>query len=104
MLLTLAAILVILWLLGFVGFHVAIVLLHVLVVLPVIVVIVEFGRGRAVCRSCQRRPGRRSTDGARPAGFTARQPAFFALCSSLRRRAPRSAAAPVCPPRAYSAD
>lgn len=48
MLLTLAAILVVLWLLGFVGFHVAGGLIHILLVLAVIVVIVHFVRGRAV--------------------------------------------------------
>ena len=48
MLLTLAAILVILWLLGFVGFHVAGGLIHILLVIAIIVVIVHFLRGRAV--------------------------------------------------------
>jgi hypothetical protein len=48
MLLTLAAILVVLWLLGFAAFHVAGGLIHILLVLAVIVVIVHFVRGRAV--------------------------------------------------------
>ncbi|HTM94711.1 MAG TPA: lmo0937 family membrane protein [Croceibacterium sp.] len=48
MLLTLAAILVVLWLLGFVGFHVAGGLIHILLVIAIIVVIVHFLRGRAV--------------------------------------------------------
>ncbi len=48
MLLTLAAILVVLWLLGFVGFHVAGGLIHILLVIAIIVVIVHFLRGRSV--------------------------------------------------------
>ncbi len=48
MLLTIAAILVVLWLLGFVGFHVAGGLIHILLVIAIIVVIVHFLRGRAV--------------------------------------------------------
>jgi len=46
MLLTLAAILVVLWLLGFAAFHVAGGLIHILLVIAVIVVIVHFIRGR----------------------------------------------------------
>ncbi|HEX7656884.1 MAG: lmo0937 family membrane protein [Sphingomonas sp.] len=46
MLLTLAAILVVLWLLGFLAFHVAGGLIHLLLVIAVIVVIVHFIRGR----------------------------------------------------------
>jgi hypothetical protein len=46
MLLTLAAILVVLWLLGFVAFHVAGGLIHLLLVIAVIVIIVHFIRGR----------------------------------------------------------
>lgn len=46
MLLTLAGILVILWLLGFVAFHVAGGLIHLLLVIAVIVIIVHFIRGR----------------------------------------------------------
>ena len=45
MLLTIAAILVILWLLGF-AFHVTTGLIHILLVIAVIVVIVHFIRGR----------------------------------------------------------
>jgi len=46
MLLTLAAILVILWLLGFLAFHVAGGLIHILLIIAIIVVIVHFVRGR----------------------------------------------------------
>jgi len=46
MLLTLAAILVVLWLLGFLAFHVAGGLIHLLLVIAVIVIIVHFIRGR----------------------------------------------------------
>ena len=46
MLLTIAAILVILWLLGFVAFHVAGGLIHILLIIAIIVVIVHFVRGR----------------------------------------------------------
>jgi len=46
MLLTLAAILVILWLLGFLAFHVAGGLIHILLIIAIIVVIVHFARGR----------------------------------------------------------
>ena len=46
MLLTIAAILVILWLLGFAAFHVAGGLIHILLVIAIIVVIVHFIRGR----------------------------------------------------------
>ena len=46
MLLTIAAILVILWLLGFAAFHVAGGLIHILQVIAIIVVIVHFIRGR----------------------------------------------------------
>ena len=46
MLLTIAAILVILWLLGFLAFHVAGGLIHILLVIAVIVVIIHFIRGR----------------------------------------------------------
>ncbi|MBY8827932.1 lmo0937 family membrane protein [Hephaestia mangrovi] len=46
MLLTLAGILVILWLLGFLAFHVAGGLIHLLLVIAVIVIIVHFIRGR----------------------------------------------------------
>jgi hypothetical protein len=46
MLLTIAAILVILWLLGFFAFHVAGGLIHIILVIAVIVVIVHFVTGR----------------------------------------------------------
>jgi hypothetical protein len=46
MLLTIAAILVILWLLGFAAFHVAGGLIHILLIIAIIVVIVHFIRGR----------------------------------------------------------
>jgi len=46
MLLTIAAILVILWLLGFLAFHVAGGLIHILLIIAIIVVIVHFVRGR----------------------------------------------------------
>ena len=47
MLAALAALLVILWLLGFLAFHVAGGLIHVLLVIAVIVLILHFVRGRA---------------------------------------------------------
>lgn len=47
MLLGLAALLVILWLLGFLAFHVASGLIHILLVIAVIVLILHFVRGRA---------------------------------------------------------
>jgi hypothetical protein len=46
MLLTLAAILIILWLLGFLAFHVTSGLIHLLLIIAVIVIIVHFIRGR----------------------------------------------------------
>ena len=46
MFLTIAAILVDLWLLGFFAFHVASGLIHVLLIIAVIAVIVHFIRGR----------------------------------------------------------
>jgi len=48
MLAGLAALLVILWLLGFLAFHVAGGLIHILLVVAVIVLILHFVRGRAV--------------------------------------------------------
>lgn len=48
MLAGLAALLVILWLLGFLAFHVAGNLIHILLVVAVIVFIFHFVRGRAV--------------------------------------------------------
>ena len=47
MLIGLAALLVILWLLGFLAFHVASGLIHILLVVAVIVLILHFVRGRA---------------------------------------------------------
>ena len=47
MLLGLAALLVILWLLGFLAFHVAGSLIHILLVVAVIVLVLHFVRGRA---------------------------------------------------------
>jgi len=44
--LTIAAILVILWLLGFLAFHVASGLIHILLVIAEIAIIVHFVRGR----------------------------------------------------------
>jgi hypothetical protein len=46
MFLTIAAILVVLWLLGFFAFHVAGGLIHILLIIAVIAVIVHFVRGR----------------------------------------------------------
>ncbi|HEU4961630.1 MAG TPA: lmo0937 family membrane protein [Sphingomonas sp.] len=46
MLLTIAAILIILWLLGFLAFHVAGGLIHILLIIAIIVIIVHFVRGR----------------------------------------------------------
>lgn len=46
MLLTIAAILVILWLLGFLAFHVAGGLIHIILVIAVILFIVHFVTGR----------------------------------------------------------
>jgi hypothetical protein len=48
MLAGLAALLVILWLLGFLAFHVAGGLIHILLVVAVIVLVLHFVRGRAV--------------------------------------------------------
>jgi Family of unknown function (DUF5670) len=48
MLLTIAIIILILWLLGFLAFHVASPLIHLLLVIGVIVLIVHFVRGRPV--------------------------------------------------------
>jgi hypothetical protein len=47
MLAGLAALLVILWLLGFLAFHVAGGLIHILLVVAVIVLVLHFVRGRA---------------------------------------------------------
>lgn len=47
MLAAIAAVLVILWLLGFFAFHVAGGLIHILIVVAVIVLILHFVRGRA---------------------------------------------------------
>jgi len=47
MLAGLAALLVILWLLGFLAFHVAGSLIHILLVVAVIVLVLHFVRGRA---------------------------------------------------------
>jgi Family of unknown function (DUF5670) len=46
MLAALAALLVVLWLLGFLAFHVASGLIHILLVVAVIVLILHFVRGR----------------------------------------------------------
>ena len=46
MLLTLAIIILILWALGFLAFHLASPLIHILLVIGVIVLIVHFVRGR----------------------------------------------------------
>jgi hypothetical protein len=46
MLLTLAIIILVLWALGFLAFHVASPLIHLLLVIGVIVLIVHFVRGR----------------------------------------------------------
>ena len=48
MLLTLAIVLVVLWALGFVAFHVASGLIHLLLLLAVISLVMHFVRGRAV--------------------------------------------------------
>lgn len=42
-----AAVLVVLWLLGFLAFHVASGLIHILLVLAVIMIVLHFVRGRA---------------------------------------------------------
>ncbi|MES2043602.1 MAG: lmo0937 family membrane protein [Pseudomonadota bacterium] len=42
-----AAVLVVLWLLGFLAFHVAGGLIHILLVLAVIMIVLHFVRGRA---------------------------------------------------------
>jgi hypothetical protein len=47
MLLTLAIIILVLWALGFLAFHVASPLIHLLLVIGVIVLIVHFVRGRS---------------------------------------------------------
>lgn len=46
MLLTIAAILFVLWLLGFVGFHIAGGLIHILLVIAIIVLVWNFLAGR----------------------------------------------------------
>ncbi|TCM19816.1 hypothetical protein EDF56_103460 [Novosphingobium sp. PhB165] len=48
MLFTIAAILIVLWLLGFVVFHVTGALIHVLLVVAIIVGLVQLFRGRSV--------------------------------------------------------
>lgn len=48
MLFTIAAILFVLWLLGFVVFHVTGALIHVLLVIAIVVGLVQLFRGRAV--------------------------------------------------------
>ncbi len=48
MLLTLAGILLVLWLLGFFAFHIAGGLIHILLVIAIIVGLVHLFRGRAV--------------------------------------------------------
>jgi hypothetical protein len=48
MLAILAAVLVVLWLLGFLAFHVSTGLIHILLVLAVISIIVHLFRGRSV--------------------------------------------------------
>jgi len=47
MLWTIAGILIVLWLLGFLVFHVAGGLIHILLVIGIIVILVNFFRGRA---------------------------------------------------------
>lgn len=46
MLVILAAVLIILWLLGFVAFHVSTTLIHILLVVGIVLVVVHFLRGR----------------------------------------------------------
>jgi hypothetical protein len=46
MFLTIAAILVVLWVLGFVAFHMASGIIHLLLILAVIAIVVHFVRGR----------------------------------------------------------
>lgn len=46
MLLAIAAVLLVLWLLGFLAFHIAGGFIHILIVIAVIVVILHFVRGR----------------------------------------------------------
>ncbi|SFG47610.1 hypothetical protein SAMN05518801_1327 [Novosphingobium sp. CF614] len=48
MLLTIAAVLVALWLLGFIVFHVSSALIHVLLVVAIVVGLVQLFRGRRV--------------------------------------------------------
>ncbi|MFC0687298.1 MULTISPECIES: lmo0937 family membrane protein [Sphingomonadaceae] len=48
MLFTIAAILIVLWLLGFVVFHVSSALIHVLLVVAIVVGLVQLFRGRRV--------------------------------------------------------
>lgn len=47
MLLAIAAVLLVLWLLGFFAFHIAGAFIHILIVIAVIVVIFHFVRGRS---------------------------------------------------------
>jgi hypothetical protein len=46
MLVILAAVLIVLWLLGFVAFHVSTTLIHILLVVGIVLVVVHFLRGR----------------------------------------------------------
>jgi hypothetical protein len=48
MLLTIFAVLVVLWLLGFTVFHVATGLIHLLLILAVIALVMHFVRGRSI--------------------------------------------------------
>jgi hypothetical protein len=48
MLLTIAVVLLVLWALGFLAFHVTSGLIHILLVIALIVVVLHFVRGRAV--------------------------------------------------------
>ena len=48
MLITIAIILIILWLLGFLAFHVTSAAIHILLVIGIIVLILHFVRGRGV--------------------------------------------------------
>lgn len=46
----LAAVLIILWLLGFLAFHISSGLIHVLLVIGIVMVVLHFFRGRAATR------------------------------------------------------
>jgi hypothetical protein len=47
MLLSIAAILVVLWLLGFFAFHISVAFIHLLLIIAAVIVVLHFVRGRS---------------------------------------------------------